>query len=133
MGGLILFIKGGINTIMKLSEHFDSSEFACKCGCGGLNNGLDINHKLVEVLEKMRVLAGKPLVLSCAYRCPKHNAEVGGVSNSQHIYGTAADVQVPDGISVNNLYNIAEQAGADGIGRYEWGVHVDVRGYAARW
>lgn len=118
---------------MKLSEHFDSSEFACKCGCGGLSNGADINPRLVEVLERMRVACGCPLILSCAYRCPSHNAEVGGVYNSQHIYGTAADVQLPDGFSVAQLAEIAEEAGADGIGQYDWGVHVDVRGYAARW
>ena len=102
---------------MKLSAHFDSSEFACKCGCGGLHNGADIN----------------PLVLSCGYRCPAHNAEVGGVSNSQHIYGTAADVQCPDGVMLQTLYDAAVTAGADGIGIYSWGVHVDVRGYPARW
>lgn len=118
---------------MKLSEHFDSSEFACKCGCGGLRNGADINPRLVHVLERMRAILGVPLVLSCGYRCPAHNYEVGGVSNSQHIYGTAADVQKPDGVSVDAMYAAAEQAGADGIGWYSWGVHVDVRGYPARW
>lgn len=118
---------------MKLSEHFDSSEFACKCGCGGMNNGADINPRLVQVLERMRQIIGKPLELSCAYRCPTHNAEVGGMSNSQHIYGTAADVQTPAGSSPSELYQAAEQAGADGIGLYPWGVHVDVRGEWARW
>lgn len=87
----------------------------------------------MQVLETMRELCGKPLVLSCGYRCPEHNRDVGGVSNSQHIYGRAADVQVPDGMTVYELYDIAEQAGADGIGIYPWGVHVDVRGYPARW
>lgn len=118
---------------MKLSEHFDSSEFACKCGCGGMDNGAGVDPRLVQVLEKMRQACGKPLELSCAYRCPAHNAEVGGVSNSQHIYGTAADVQLPAGMTVDELANIAEQCGADGIGKYSWGVHVDTRGYAARW
>lgn len=118
---------------MKLSAHFDSSEFACKCGCGGLSNGADINPRLVQVLERMRAIIGKPLVLSCGYRCPVHNAEVGGVSNSQHIYGTAADVQRPDGVMLQTLYDAAVTAGADGIGVYSWGVHVDVRGYPARW
>ena len=84
---------------MLLSEHFDSSEFACKCGCGGLRNGADINPRLVQVLERMRTKCGKPLILSCGYRCPSHNAEVGGVWNSQHIKGTAADVQSPEGMS----------------------------------
>ena len=118
---------------MKLSEHFDSSEFACKCGCGGLNNGIGINTRLVDVLERMRQLCASPLELSCAYRCRTHNAEVGGVYNSQHIYGIAADVQTPEGFTPEELYVIAEQAGADGIGLYSWGVHVDVRGYPARW
>lgn len=118
---------------MKLSAHFDSSEFACKCGCGGLHNGADINPRLVQVLERMRAIIGNPLVLSCGYRCPAHNAEVGGVSNSQHIYGTAADVQCPDGVMLQTLYDAAVTAGADGIGIYSWGVHVDVRGYTARW
>lgn len=118
---------------MKLSEHFDSSEFACKCGCGGMDNGAGVNPKLVQVLERMRQYIGKPLVLSCAYRCPTHNAEVGGVSNSQHVFGTAADVQLPEGMTVDELAQVAEKCGADGIGWYTWGVHVDVRGYAARW
>ena len=106
---------------MKLSEHFDSSEFACKCGCGGLNNGAGVNPRLVQVLERMRQLCGSPLELSCAYRCPKH------------VYGIAADVQTPPGLTPEELLRVAEQAGADGIGLYTWGVHVDVRGYAARW
>lgn len=118
---------------MKLSEHFDSSEFACKCGCGGMNNGAGVNYRLVQVVETMRQLCGCPLELSCAYRCPDHNAEVGGVWNSQHVYGEAADVQTPPGYTPLELFKIAEKAGADGIGIYEWGVHVDVRGYAARW
>ena len=118
---------------MQLSEHFDSSEFACRCGCGGMDNGAGVNPHLVQVLERMRVILGVPLELSCGYRCPTHNAEVGGVWNSQHVYGTAADVQKPYGVSLQRLYDAAEAAGADGIGMYDWGVHVDVRGYAARW
>lgn len=118
---------------MKLSEHFDSTEFACKCGCGGMDNGAGVNPRLVVLLEKLRGLCGRPLELSCAYRCPSHNAEVGGVWNSQHVYGTAADVQTPAGMSPEELYNLAEQVGFDGIGLYSWGVHVDVRGEWARW
>ena len=118
---------------MKLSEHFDSSEFACKCGCGGMNKGAGVNPRLVQGLEAMRQMCGCPLELSCAYRCPTHNAKVGGVWNSQHVYGEAADVQTPPGYTPSELYAIAERAGADGIGIYEWGVHVDVRAYAARW
>lgn len=115
-----------------MAKYFSAEEMACKC-CGSLGDGIDV--RLQNVLDTMREMAGRPLVLSCCYRCPSHNAEVGGVPNSQHVLGTAADVLVPDGMTVDELANIAEAAGADGIGRYYNAqfVHVDTRGYAARW
>ena len=118
---------------MKLSEHFDSSEFACKCGCGGLNNGADISANLVAVLERMRQRCGKPIIITSAYRCPTHNANEGGVSNSQHVLGTAADLLVPKGMTKSAFIDLAAQCGADGIGSYPWGIHIDVRGEKARW
>lgn len=115
------------------SKYFSDSELVCHC-CGQLpENGMD--EKLLQVLDAIRESVGGPVSLSCAYRCPKHNAEVGGVPDSQHVQGCAADVLVPDGMSVNELAAIAEQCGADGIGKYydSLFVHVDTRGYAARW
>ena len=114
------------------SKYFSDSELACKC-CGQLpGNGID--ERLLNVLDAMREQVG-PLELSCAYRCPSHNAEVGGAPNSQHVDGTAADVLLPDGMTVDQLAEVAEQCGADGIGRYydSLFVHVDTRGYGARW
>lgn len=115
------------------SKYFSDSELACRC-CGQLpENGID--ERLLQVLDAIRERVGGPVNVSCAYRCPSHNAEVGGVPNSQHVEGCAADVLVPDGMSVNELAEIAEECGADGIGRYydSLFVHVDTRGYAARW
>ncbi|WP_371378962.1 YcbK family protein [Sporomusa aerivorans] len=115
------------------SKYFSDSELACKC-CGQLPvNGMD--ERLLQVLDAIRGAVGAPVSISCAYRCPSHNAEVGGVPNSQHVQGCAADVLVPNGMSVNELAEIAEQCGADGIGRYydSLFVHIDTRGYAARW
>ena len=115
------------------SKYFSDSELACKC-CGQLPaQGMD--SRLLDVLDAMRKQAGIPLQLSCAYRCPSHNAEVGGVPDSQHVQGCAADILVPDGWTVDQLAELAEQCGMDGIGRY-YGmefVHVDTRGEAARW
>lgn len=81
----------------------------------------------------MRNYCGKPLIINSGYRCEKHNAAEGGVDNSYHTKGMAADVATPPGLTPEKLAGYAEQAGADGIGVYPWGVHVDVRGYAARW
>ena len=118
---------------MKLSEHFDSSEFACKCGCGSLNNGADVSPKLISVLEQMRQKCGKPIIVTSGYRCPTHNRNEGGVSNSQHVLGKAADVLVPEGMTEAKFMELAAQCGADGIGSYPWGIHIDVRGEKARW
>jgi uncharacterized protein YcbK (DUF882 family) len=115
------------------SKYFTDEELVCKC-CGKLPpNGIDPN--LLTVLDAIRESVGSPVSLSCAYRCPAHNAEVGGVPDSQHVQGCAADVLLPDGWNVDQLAELAEKCGADGIGRYynnEF-VHVDTRGYAARW
>jgi len=115
------------------SKYFSESELACKC-CGQLPEN-SIDERLLQVLDAIREAAGVPVSISCAYRCPSHNAEVGGVPNSQHVDGTAADVLLPDGMTVDQLAEVAEQCGADGIGRYydSLFVHVDTRGYEARW
>ena len=115
------------------SKYFSFFLLACHC-CGELpENG--IANELLEVLDAMREQIGAPLLLSCAYRCPAHNKEVGGVPNSQHVQGCAADVLLPEGKSVDELATIAENCGADGIGSYydSGFVHVDTRGYTARW
>lgn len=115
------------------SKYFSDDELVCKC-CGQMPEG-GIDERLLQILDAIRESVGSPLSLSCAYRCLAHNADVGGVPNSQHVQGFAADVLVPEGLSVNQLAEIAEQCGADGIGRYydSFFVHVDTRGYAARW
>lgn len=48
-----------------------------------------------EVLEPLREWIGEPVTISSGYRSPKLNAAVGGVSNSQHMKGEAADIHLP--------------------------------------
>ncbi|GAB6158815.1 hypothetical protein JCM39194_20150 [Desulfotomaculum varum] len=54
--------------------------------------------------------------------------------NPYHLKGMAADIRVP-GFPVQSLAALAEQAGFSGIGLYRQQdfVHVDVRGWRARW
>lgn len=112
---------------MPTSEHFSAEELSCHC-CG---NGVEIiNPRLLELLESLRANIGGPIEISCAYRCPDHNAEVGGVPNSQHVLGNAADVQTPNYEwchTPDQLLWYCEQLPFDGIGLYDWGCHVDVR------
>ena len=75
-------------------KHFKIEEFRCRC-CGGLPPlaRANIEALVTEVLDPVRERLGRPIVVNSGYRCPKHNKEVGGVSNSQHMKGEAADVR----------------------------------------
>lgn len=111
-----------------LSKNFSMKEFACKCGCGFDNP----DPRLIEALEDLRERLGVPLTLNSACRCAKHNKAVNGSPKSQHLEGTAADVRVPPGHSVDSLTWHAENVKAfanGGIGKYPQKnfVHVDVR------
>ena len=47
-----------------------------------------INH----VLDPLREWYGKPIYVNSGYRCPELNKAVGGVENSYHVSGCAADI-----------------------------------------
>jgi zinc D-Ala-D-Ala carboxypeptidase len=109
-----------------LSPHFDRSEFRCR-HCGHLEGP---SPALVVVLEHIRGLVGRPLVVVSGTRCQAHNKAVGGAARSRHLAGDAADLRfgvVP--------VATAEAAGATGIGiAGRFAVHVDTRpGRRARW
>ncbi len=50
---------------------------------------------LMFKLDRARDLFGYPIVMTCGYRSPEHNAEIGGVSDSEHIFGRAVDLKAP--------------------------------------
>lgn len=49
-----------------------------------------------NVLQPLRDHAGEPLTINSGYRSPALNRAVGGVANSQHLTGEAADIKAPD-------------------------------------
>lgn len=114
----------------KLSANFKVKEFACKDG----SEKILISAELVEVLQKIRTHFGKPVNINSAYRTEAYNKKVGGVANSQHLYGTAADIVV-SGVKASDVANYAETLlpNSGGIGRYSNFTHVDVRGIKSRW
>lgn len=111
-----------------LTKNFSRSEFACKCRCGFD----DVSRELVEGLQQLRDLAGKPITVTSACRCPKHNKRVGGVTYSQHITGRAADIVIA-GLPPRKMAQLAEQITAFQKGAIityvkRGFIHVDVRG-----
>lgn len=92
-------------------KHFNKDEFACKCGgryCDGFP--VEIEKRVVEVLDTVREYAGKPVVVSSGVRCKNHNKSVGGVGNSYHMKGRAADFSVC-GYSAQTTINIVNALG----------------------
>lgn len=115
----------------KVSKHFRVREFASKDGA----DKVLIDDDLVALLEDIREAAGgKAITINSGYRSPEHNAAVGGVSNSQHVKGTAADIVVEDTDPLT-VGQIAEHFlnKKGGIGVYKSFTHVDTRATRSRW
>ena len=110
-------------------EYFDRSEFKCKCGgkyCNGYPTEPD--ERMVRIADQLRKNLGVPITIVSGLRCRTWNAIQGGVSNSQHMYGEAADIYA-NGVSQSRV-----EAELDKIGgvRYHYAiagssnVHFDV-------
>ena len=118
----------------QLTEHFNKWEFACECAfeggpgyCDGFPTEISLN--LVNALERVRQRVNFALNISSGVRCPQLNAEVGGVPDSQHMLGLAADVTVhsANGLSVDEFAYICEEEGMKTIRYYDLSfVHCQV-------
>jgi hypothetical protein len=53
---------------------------------------INLVYLAANVLEPLRVAMGEPIKIGSGYRSPALNRAVGGVSNSQHMRGQAADL-----------------------------------------
>lgn len=108
------------------SKYFSREELVCKC-CNKIG-GSPLNLLLLTTrLDKLRELNKAPIYVTNAYRCIKHNKEVGGVENSYHTQCLAADIYA-EGVPLLRLALLARKAGFRGIGVYynQRFVHVDM-------
>ena len=117
-------------------RYFKRAEFRCPCGrCGGFP--VEPQESIVRTVDEIRYRLGIPISIvdggGSGVRCAAHNAEVGGVANSQHLFGLAADLH--SAASPAEMKAAAEEVlgHTGGIGLYGWGIHVDTRQGYARW
>ena len=86
----------------KLTENFSlaeltASETAVRNGWDNTPNASEIANlvRLAEMLEQVRSLLGKPIMINSAFRSKQVNDGVGSKDSSQHRVGCAADIRVP--------------------------------------
>ena len=73
-------------------RYFGRAEFRCNCNgkyCDGFP--AEMNHTLIKVADRVRGYFGAEAFVSSGVRCQQHNANVGGVEGSRHLYGKAMD------------------------------------------
>lgn len=82
----------------KLSE-FTRSQTASELGFLNVPLESDIQNLdllVSNILDPLRKAWGKPIIVTSGYRVPRLNEAVGGVKNSDHLYGRAADIVPQD-------------------------------------
>ena len=123
---------------MKLTKNFNKSEFDCSCGCEMPKEVLINVQKLANQLQMLRDKVEVSIKINSSYRCPKHNKAIGGVSNSQHILGKAADVVI-SGFKASKTFDLISELIdkgdmlQGGLGSYNTFTHYDIRKTKARW
>lgn len=80
---------------IQLTPHFRLREFSCKCGGKYPDCDRTLLHAgLAPSLEVIRTQFYETgLSVISGYRCRQYNQQVGGAETSQHLFGTAADIQ----------------------------------------
>lgn len=122
-----------------MKNYFEDWELECHCDqCKGKGTASKIDSLFLHRLNLLRDMWGGPINVSDAYRCPEHNKAVGGSPNSQHRFGTAADIYIGDPYDFSakaredyeKFYKFVLNSKLfDGVGHYENNlfVHVDLR------
>lgn len=123
---------------MKLSTNFNLEEFASADGTAPSGEVLKNLTELAKNLEVLRKHIGQPIRVTSGFRSREHNKKIGGATNSFHVLGMAADIQVskmsPEQVAKAIELLIAEgKMKEGGLGIYRTWVHYDVRGTKARW
>jgi len=126
---------------VNLSEHFTleeltHSEVAERKNLDNTPNALEVSNlvRLAALLEEVRSLLNKPILLNSGFRSKAVNDSVGSKNTSQHRIGCAADIRVP-GMTPKQVVEavIASDIGYDQIIE-EFGswTHISVPDTAAR-
>ena len=96
---------------LMLSEHFSMEEFTYSatakamgiCNSPGSSELDNLRFLCRDVLEPARRVIGEPIHITSGYRCLALNRAVGGVAQSYHVHGLAADIHIESAAHASRL------------------------------
>jgi len=104
-------------------EYFSFYEFDSPDLPGSGKRFMDL--EFMSLIDDERGIAGIPFRITSGYRTPSHNAIVGGVEDSSHTRGLAADIYTPDGRHRWLIVDALIKVGFNRIGIADSFIHVD--------
>ena len=129
---------------MKLTEHFTLEEltYSDLAKRHSLNNNPDKHiisnlTRLAELLEDVRDLFNKPIIINSGYRSVAVNSLLGSMPTSQHCIGCAADIRI-EGLTPDKIVKqiVKSNLQYDQVIReFDSWVHISIpkaEGYVAR-
>ncbi len=107
-------------------HYFLDAEFLCKCGRPECDACRVPNAILIESLDQIRAHLGRPLRVTSGLRCAFWNAHEGGVGDSEHLTGDAADLAVVTGVDRWQIVQAAMAVGVRRIGIAGHFIHLGI-------
>ena len=105
-------------------KYFDYSEFDQK-GLKGSGKEF-MNPEFLKLCDALRQKFGKPLKVNSGYRSEEYNKKIGGVSNSSHIKGLAADFAISSSADRWKFIKCCFELGITRIGIGNAFIHIDI-------
>jgi len=131
MSNILIFdkIPHKSSNYLKLTPFLSLKEFQCHCRYLECTRTFILDDT-VRSFTRLRLAYGKPLQVNSAYRCQKHNYDIGGRSKSFHKIGGAMDLCPVGDFSPSDLDKIEKLAfdHFEVVLRYESFIHVHNKG-----
>ena len=85
-------------------------------GCEEIRN---LQYGVDMVLQPLRSIYQKPIIITSGYRCAALNKLVGGVANSYHLQGNAADIRVHSQEEAEEIFRILKMIPSVDVALFE--------------
>lgn len=107
---------------MITAKYFSEREFnKCTPSC----SLQDMNQEFMDTMDRIREIAGIPLVINCAYRSKEHDLAKGRSGNSSHTRGLALDIRCNSSQNRNKILEACHKVGITRLGIGKNFIHID--------